>query len=246
MTALKHVLEAALMVAEEPLSVERMIGLFDRDVEAVPSRDEVREALEALRADYAGRGIELVEVASGYRIQVRVECGERMNRLWEERSPRYSRALLETLAIIAYRQPITRAEIEEIRGVSVASSIMRTLLDRNWVRVAGHRDVPGRPAVFATTREFLDYFNLKSLSELPSLAELRDIDDVSRDLFSDQGTPPAPEASGAEQSTAGDGFGRAAGAVIHALTPAARPADDDPDATAEGEPFALRGEKAAG
>ncbi|WP_018718608.1 SMC-Scp complex subunit ScpB [Arhodomonas aquaeolei] len=171
---LRHILEAALLAANEPLSVERLRGLFaDHEM---PAPATVREALTGLAADYEGRGIELSEVASGYRIQVREDLAPWVSRLWEERPGRYSRALLETLAIIAYRQPISRGEIEEIRGVSVASSIMRTLQDRGWVRVLGHREMPGRPAVFGTTRAFLDYFNLKGLDELPTLMELRDPD----------------------------------------------------------------------
>lgn len=172
--ALRHILEAALLAANEPLSVERLRGLFPDH--AAPAPAVVREALAALAADYEGRGIELSEVASGYRIQVREDLAPWVSRLWEERPGRYSRALLETLAIIAYRQPISRGEIEDIRGVSVASSIMRTLQDRGWVRVVGHREMPGRPAVFGTTRAFLDYFNLKGLDELPTLMELRDPD----------------------------------------------------------------------
>jgi len=199
---LKSKLEAALMVADEPLGVDRLLRLFRPRSEEVPTREEIRAAIEGLRTDYEGRGIELKEVASGFRIQVRSEFAEWVNRVWEEKSPRYSRALLETLAIIAYRQPITRGEVENIRGVSVSTGIMKTLLEREWVRVAGHRDVPGRPAVYTTTREFLDYFNLKSLTELPSLAELRDIDDINPDLFADQSLVE-PIAVSAEQAVLG-------------------------------------------
>jgi len=169
---LKAILEAVLLAAGRPLSIDDILGLFTE--EDRPQRSEIRHALGELEQDCEGRGIELKEVASGYRIQVRAEYGSWVSRLWEERPARYSRALLETLALIAYRQPITRAEIEEIRGVTVSTNIVKTLTERNWVRVVGHREVPGRPALLATTREFLDYFGLKSLDELPTLAELRD------------------------------------------------------------------------
>lgn len=177
---LKNILEAALMAAGAPLSLERMQTLFgDRQP---PSFNELRQALSELKQDLLGRGIELVEVASGYRLQVRTDVAPWVARLWEERPQRYSRALLETLALIAYRQPITRGDIEDVRGVVVSSGIMKTLLEREWVRIVGYRDVPGRPAMYATTREFLDYFGLKSLEELPSLMEIRELDDANRKL----------------------------------------------------------------
>lgn len=182
---LKNIIEAALMVADEPLGIDQLHNLFHEDEGDPPERQEIKEALEKLTEDYADRGIELKQVASGYRIQTRSEVAMWVNRLWTERPARYTRALLETLALIAYRQPITRGEIESVRGVSVSSNVIKTLLDREWVKVAGHRDVPGRPAVYATTRHFLDYFNLKSLSELPTLAELRDLDQIASDLFQD-------------------------------------------------------------
>lgn len=202
---LKFVLEAALLAAETPLGVEQLHALFVTDGEEAPEREQIRQALGELQQDYAGRGVELVEVASGFRFQVCREFAPWVNRLWEDRPPKYSRALLETLAIIAYRQPITRAEIEDIRGVSVSSNIIKTLIEREWVRVAGHRDVPGRPAVYATTRQFLDYFNLKSLSDLPTLAELRDLDEINPDLFAAapmEGT--TGEAAGAAPSGGAD------------------------------------------
>lgn len=177
---LKHIIEGALLAAGEPLTLERLQGLFPE--EAAPEKAALREALEELALDLQGRGIELKEVASGYRLQVRQELAPWVSRLWEERPGRYSRALLETLAIIAYRQPVTRGEIEDIRGVSVGTPIVRTLQERDWIRVVGHRDVPGRPAMFGTTRKFLDYFNLKSLDELPTLMELRDLDDLQSEL----------------------------------------------------------------
>ncbi len=178
--ALKNILEAALLSAGQPLSLDKLGSLFDEHWQ--PTKTEIGEALDALVEDYRGRGIELVEVASGYRFQARSETGPWVSRLWEERPPRYSRALLETLALIAYRQPITRAEIEEVRGVAVSSNIIKTLAEREWIRVIGHRDVPGRPALYATTKEFLDYFNLKGLDELPSLMEIRDLETITAEL----------------------------------------------------------------
>lgn len=168
---IKNIIEAALMVSERPLTLERLMTLF-KPLEIDGSLyEQVKQALGELRQEYTGRGIELKEVASGFRFQARAELSPWLNQLWEERSPRYSRALLETLAIIAYRQPITRGEIEALRGVSVSSPIIRTLLEREWIRIVGHREVPGRPAVYVTTPQFLDYFNLKSLAELPLLSE---------------------------------------------------------------------------
>jgi segregation and condensation protein B len=170
---LKAIVEGALLAAGGPLTLDSLAGLFAED-DQPPSRDEVSAAIAALEEDYGSRGIELAQVAGGYRIQVRRECAPWVARLWDEKPPRYSRALLETLALIAYRQPITRGEIEDIRGVSVSTNIVKTLMEREWIRVVGHRDVPGRPSLFATTRKFLDYFGLRSLNELPTLADLRD------------------------------------------------------------------------
>ena len=181
---LSQKLEAALFAAGEPLSVDRLMALFDED--EVPGRREINLALTTLQSVYAGRAIELKQVGSGYRFQVVPTLGHWVARLWQEKPARYSRALLETLAIIAYRQPVTRAEIEEIRGVSVSTAIMKTLLQREWVRSVGQRDVPGRPSVFATTRGFLDHFNISSLAELPPLDDIRDIADLTPELdFSD-------------------------------------------------------------
>ncbi|MGH8572769.1 MAG: SMC-Scp complex subunit ScpB, partial [Gammaproteobacteria bacterium] len=160
---IKPIVEAALMVAGEPLCVDRLAALFG---ENDGIRDEVEQALATLRQDYAGRGIELREVAQGFRFQARPELAPWLNRLWDEKPPRYSRALLETLAIIAYRQPVTRGDIEDLRGVALSTGMLKTLLEREWIRVVGHREVPGRPAVYATTPKFLDYFNLRTLSEL--------------------------------------------------------------------------------
>jgi segregation and condensation protein B len=176
---LKNIVEAALLAAGEPLSVDRLYSLFE---EEQPEKKAIKAAIEALQADCEGRGVELRELASGYRYQAKSDVSRWVSRLWEERAPRYSRALLETLALVAYRQPITRAEIEDIRGVAVSSSIMKTLMERGWVRIIGHRDVPGRPALYASTKEFLDYFNLKSLDDLPTLNELKDIDKINAEL----------------------------------------------------------------
>jgi segregation and condensation protein B len=177
---LKRIIEAALLASGTPLTPTQLLALFG-DNEAT-SHDEISRAIASLQADCESRGIELVEVASGFRYQVRQDVHAWVARLWTERPSRYSRALLETLALIAYRQPITRAEIEQIRGVAVSTHIVKTLEEREWIRVVGHRDVPGKPALFGTTRGFLDYFGLKSLDELPSLGEIRDIDEFDPQL----------------------------------------------------------------
>lgn len=171
-TEIKHFVEAALLAAGRPLSVDQIKDLFDG--RSAPEKSEIRAAITTLNEEYESRGIVISEVASGFRMQVKATMADRLQKLWEERSPRYSRALFETLALIAYRQPITRGDIEEIRGVSVSPNIVRQLLERDWVRVVGHRDVPGRPAMFGTTKSFLDYFGLKKLDDLPPLAELSD------------------------------------------------------------------------
>jgi len=174
LTPTKNIIEAALLAANGSLSFERLVELFAvKGVEV--DRTALRGALSALENDYADRQIELKETASGFRIQAKSGVREWLQPLFEERAPRYTRALLETLALIAYRQPITRAEIEDVRGVAVSTNIIRTLLERSWVRVVGHRDVPGKPEMLGTTREFLDYFGLKKLDDLPPLAALRDI-----------------------------------------------------------------------
>lgn len=171
-TEIKHFIEAALLAAGRPLSIDQLKGLFDGRM--APEKAEIRKAIETLNTEYEDRGIVVSEVASGFRMQVKAAMADRLQKLWEERPPRYSRALFETLALIAYRQPITRGDIEEIRGVSVSSNIVRQLLERDWVRVVGHRDIPGRPAMFGTTKAFLDYFGLKKLDDLPPLADLSD------------------------------------------------------------------------
>ncbi len=185
---LKNVVEAALLAADRPLQIADLAALFADS--SRPEAARIRAALETLAAEYAGRGIELKETASGYRVQVRRELAEEISRLWPERPARYSRALLETLALIAYRQPITRGEIEAVRGVAVNPHIVKTLIERNWVRVVGLRDVPGRPELLGTTREFLDYFGLKRLDELPPLAELRAMAELHVQLDLE---PAAPE-----------------------------------------------------
>ena len=197
----RNVIEAALLAAGTPLPVAELTRLFEDS--ARPSAQQVRAALAALAAEYSGRGIELKETASGFRIQVRRELAAEISRLWPERAPRYSRALLETLALIAYRQPITRAEIEAVRGVAVNPNIIRTVIERNWVRVVGHRDVPGHPELLGTTREFLDYFSLKSLDELPPLAEVQAMADINLQLglAGEDAAAAAPEP--AAQSEAG-------------------------------------------
>ena len=171
-TEIKHFIEAALLAAGRPLNIDQLKGLFDGRM--APEKSEIREAIAVLNEEYEERGIVISEVASGFRMQVKPAMADRLQKLWEEKPPRYSRALFETLALVAYRQPITRGDIEEIRGVSVSSNIMRQLLERDWVRVVGHRDVPGRPALFGTTKAFLDYFSLKKLEDLPPLADLSD------------------------------------------------------------------------
>ena len=177
---LDRILEAVLFAADEPLSIKQLQGLFPEDSD--PGREAIRDALTRIAGECEGRSIELKEVGSGWRFQVRESFAQWVSRLWEEKPARYSRATLETLALIAYRQPITRGEIEEVRGVSVSSQIIKSLMERDWIKVVGHRDVPGKPALYATTRAFLDYFNLKSLQELPPLSELRDIDAINAEL----------------------------------------------------------------
>lgn|SRR3990167_355739 len=171
---LERIIEAALMVADGPLTITQIQKLFPEN--ELPTTMDIHDALHSLKQHYDQRGIELREVANGYRFQAKVDLSPWLAKLWEERPPRYSRAFLETLAIIAYRQPLTRAEIEAVRGVAVSSPIIKALLEREWVRIVGYREIPGKPALYATTKEFLDYFNLKSLAELPTLAELKDLD----------------------------------------------------------------------
>lgn len=182
---IKMIVEGLLLAAGKPLNLDVIAGVFSEDER--PDRAELKQVLKSISDECDDRGFELIEVASGYRFQVKQDISEWIARLWEERPPRYSRALLETLALIAYRQPITRGDIEEIRGVAVSPSIIRTLIDREWVRIVGHKDVPGKPALFATTKLFLDYFNLKSIQELPPLSDIRDliVNDEEFDLEDD-------------------------------------------------------------
>ncbi|MCC5884402.1 MAG: SMC-Scp complex subunit ScpB [Halomonas sp.] len=205
--SLDEILEAALLAAAEPLSLERLEGLFD-DHER-PQRRSLREAMERVGERHERGAMELIETASGYQLRIRPRLSPWVSRLWDERPQRYSRALLETLALIAYRQPVTRGDIEEVRGVAVSSSIMRTLAERGWIRVVGQRDVPGRPAVYATTRQFLDDFGLKTLDELPPMHELKG---MAEPVFEDEAPPPSSrlleqadlEASRDEDAIAGD------------------------------------------
>jgi segregation and condensation protein B len=197
---LKGIIEAALLAYGQPLGIEQLREIFDEFER--PDASQVRKALVTLADDCEGRPVELVEVASGFRLQVRKEFSARLSRLWQERPTRYSRALLETLALIAYRQPITRGEIENVRGVTVNPNIIRTLTERGWIRVVGHREVPGHPELLGTTRDFLDYFGLRSLDELPSLAALRDMDDVGIQLEFDE--PVTVQAAAADQPAAND------------------------------------------
>lgn len=179
---MKTILEAALLAAGEPVSVERLRDLFAEDEATKPSLPTLREILVEIAASCEHRGIELKELASGFCFQAKAEFSPWVKRLWQERAPRYTRAFLETLAVIAYKQPVTRGEIEDIRGVSVSSNIIKTLFDREWIKVVGQREVPGRPSLYATTKQFLDHFNLKNLEELPVLTELQDLDQVASQL----------------------------------------------------------------
>lgn len=198
---LQAIVEGALLAAGEPLSLKRLESLFEEGEQ--PSKEQFTQALETIADACAERGFELKEVASGWRLQVREELAPWVNRLWEEKPQKYSRALLETLALIAYRQPITRGDIEEIRGVAVSSHIIKTLTERDWVKVVGQRDVPGRPSLYATTRQFLDYFNLKSLDELPTLSEIRDFDELNNALdLGDVSSPSASDDDAASQDEA--------------------------------------------
>lgn len=185
---IKKIVEAALMAVDKPLTLVQLHRLFTGEEEKV-ERADVNKALVDLQEEYESRGVSIVEVASGFRVQIDQEVSPWISRLFEERPPRYTRALLETLALIAYRQPITRSEIEEVRGVSVSTNIIKTLLEREWVQVVGHKEVPGRPAMYATTKEFLDYFNLRRIDELPPLSELTDLDSITLDTQLEMAIP---------------------------------------------------------
>ena len=177
---IKRIIEGALLAAGKPMDIAKIESLFEE--EQCPPRDQIRAALEEIEEDCRGRGFELAQTASGYRFQVRQDLAEWVNRLWSEKPKRYSRAMLETLALIAYRQPLTRGDIEQVRGVAVSSDIIRTLQERDWVRVVGFRDVPGKPALYATTKNFLDYFNIKNLEQLPALSEIKDFAELDPEL----------------------------------------------------------------
>ena len=182
MEKIKHIVEAALLASDEPLSVDQVCKLFRSDeIEEENARSIIREVLQTIEKECEDRGYELVRVSSGYRIQIPQNLSVWISRLWEQKPPRYTRALLETLSLIAYQQPVTRGDIEQVRGVSVSTNIVRTLLERGWIREVGHREVPGRPVLYATTKSFLDYFNLKSLSELPPLSEIRELVEAGGD-----------------------------------------------------------------
>jgi len=207
-TTLKTILEAVLLAADRSLTVIQLEALFELD-EARPTRDEIRQALHEMAGDYASRGYQIKQVASGFRLQVKQEYATWVGRLWEEKPARYTRALLETMALIAYRQPITRGEIEQVRGVSVSSNIVKTLLERDWIKVLGHKDVPGKPTLYGTTKIFLDYFNLKSLDQLPTLAEIKDLDKFHPELALDDeldenSAEPAEQESSEQQQKEGD------------------------------------------
>lgn len=238
-----RIIEAALLASSQPLTLAQLQGVFPEEEPAPPG--SVERALELLRDGCAERGVELVEVASGFRFQVKADVHGWVSRLWTERRTKYTRATLETLALIAYRQPITRGEIEQVRGVAVSSNIIQALEEREWIRVVGHRDVPGKPALFGTTKGFLDYFGLKRLDELPPLSELKDIAELEPQLPLDRdgqldGAVPASAAMGTEYAEAGpdtdpdpdraDADGAGADAAIAARTDAAADADADVDA----------------
>lgn len=230
--AIKRILEGALLAAGRPLSLNDLEGLFTGDVDA-PPRDAIRAALAELSEDWQARSLALQEVASGYRAQVREEFEPWLARLWDEKPPRYSRALLETLAIIAYRQPITRSEIEDIRGVSVSTQIMRTLTEREWVRVVGQRDAPGRPAMYGTTRQFLDHFNLKNLDQLPELSELSEANSQHPELEFE--SEPAGNTAAADAENAADEDDTGAASTGDDSEAAAQQRSDTEDGTTGGD-----------
>lgn len=244
---IRNVVEAALLAAGKPLQLSELVELFDEG--ARPQAQDVHAALQSLMAEYSNRGIEIKETATGFRIQVRREMANEISRLWPERPARYSRALLETLALIAYRQPITRAEIEAVRGVAVNPNILKTLIERNWVRVVGHRDVPGRPELLGTTRDFLDYFGLKSLDELPPLAELKTIGDIKVQFDLPDPGPLAASAGESAEAAAPAPVGDEAAAVASAAAASefssSEGAASGADGAHAGQPGAVSSEAAA-
>jgi len=252
---LKNVVEAALLAAARPVPVSELLQIFDE--QSRPSAKEMRAILESLSADYEGRGVAIRETANGFRFQVRSEFAQEVSRLWPDRPRKYSRALLETIALIAYRQPITRAEIENVRGVAVNPEIVKTLMERNWVRVVGHRDVPGHPELLGTTTEFLDYFSLKSIEDLPPLAELKSLTDLNLQLPL-PGTSDGAAAAGVGSEGAADHGATDPGAIDHgaidhgevAVVPSLDDSADKLDAAADDdaddEELAAPGNSAAG
>jgi segregation and condensation protein B len=235
----KNVIEAALLAAGRPLTMDELVNVFDeRDGS---NAEEVRSAIAALVADYETRGLELLEVASGFRIQIKAGVAEPVSRLWQERPAKYSRALLETLALVAYRQPITRGEIEQIRGVAVNPNIIKTLLERSWIRVVGHRDVPGKPELLGTTRDFLDYFSLKKLDDLPTLAQLKELEDLRVQLTLPGADPQVavPTETEAEAPVASDDAAAGAAGESDSLDASSDDDEEQDSASAqdsEGEP----------
>ena len=221
----KNVIEAALLAAGRPLTMDEMVSVFDeRDGS---NAEEVHAAIAALTAEYETRGLELLEVASGYRIQIRSGVAEPVSRLWQERPAKYSRALLETLALVAYRQPITRGEIEQIRGVAVNPNIIKTLLERSWIRVVGHRDVPGKPELLGTTRDFLDYFSLKKLDDLPTLSQLKELEDLRVQLTLPGADPQVAIAADADTDAPPDVSGEVSGGTASESDALDASADDE-------------------
>jgi segregation and condensation protein B len=230
---IKNVIEAALLAAGRPVPVSELQQMFDEHSRPTPK--ELRAVLEQLTADYEGRGVTIRETANGFRFQVRTEFAHEVSRLWPDRPKKYSRALLETLALIAYRQPITRAEIEHVRGVAVNPEIVKTLMERNWVRVVGHRDVPGHPELLGTTPEFLDYFSLKSIDDLPPLAELKSLSDLNLQLpLPVEGQPPAEgQAGDAAPDAAPDAAAPVDSGAVDSGEVAIVNANDEPEAAPE-------------
>jgi segregation and condensation protein B len=242
---LKNVVEAALLAAARPVPVSELLQIFDE--QSRPSPKEMRAILESLAADYEGRGVAIRETANGFRFQVRSEFAPEVSRLWPDRPRKYSRALLETIALIAYRQPITRAEIENVRGVAVNPEIVKTLMERNWVRVVGHRDVPGHPELLGTTTEFLDYFSLKSIEDLPPLAELKSLTDLNLQLPLTGTSDGAAEAEAGADGAADHGAtDHGEVAVVPSLDDAADKLDAAADDDADDEELAAPGNSAAG
>ncbi|MGS7837804.1 SMC-Scp complex subunit ScpB [Stenotrophomonas maltophilia] len=249
-TLINRIVEGALLASSQPLTLAQLKDLFPEEEPAPPG--SIERALERLRDACEGRGVELVEVASGFRYQVTGEVHGWISRLWTERKTRYTRATLETLALIAYRQPITRGEIEQVRGVAVSSNIIQALEEREWIRVVGHRDVPGKPALFGTTKGFLDYFGLKRLDELPPLSELKDLGELEPQLALDRDAPAAAGAdgpdisAGADGAAANDDAGLAGSNTPDSADAASAPASDEqaPSPLDDGHPDSAPGERA--